>query len=62
MKEYGDVQHEIMHALGFYHEVSRSDRDDHVFINFQNIAESEQDFSFIVLERNTEAKEIGTGG
>uniref|UniRef100_A0AAV2LA88 Metalloendopeptidase n=1 Tax=Knipowitschia caucasica TaxID=637954 RepID=A0AAV2LA88_KNICA len=31
------VQHELFHALGFTHEHSRSDRDDHVTVHVQNI-------------------------
>ncbi|XP_055346097.1 uncharacterized protein LOC129593683 [Paramacrobiotus metropolitanus] len=45
--EIGDVQHEVMHALGFFHEMSRSDRDDYVTINFQNVQEnSKSNFEF----------------
>ncbi|KAK3509554.1 hypothetical protein QTP70_003728 [Hemibagrus guttatus] len=31
------VQHEFLHALGFHHEQTRSDRDDHVRILLQNV-------------------------
>ena len=35
----GLIIHELMHAAGFYHEQCRTDRDDHVVVNWDNIQE-----------------------
>jgi hypothetical protein len=38
VNDKGTVLHELLHVLGFYHEQSREDRDDHVSILWENIS------------------------
>lgn len=49
------VQHELLHALGFDHEQTRSDRDEHVRILLQNVIPG-MEFNF----RKIETENLGT--
>ncbi|XP_075965980.1 hatching enzyme 1.2-like [Anarhichas minor] len=42
---HGTVQHELLHALGFNHEQTRSDRDNHIRVEWANIIDG-MDYNF----------------
>ncbi len=52
----GTVQHEFLHALGFYHEQSRPDRDSFIKINYENI-DPKDNYQFA---KQTESKTLGS--
>ena len=49
---HGVIQHETLHALGFQHEQTRSDRDQHVRINW-DVIESDMAFNFYKQQSDT---------
>ncbi|XP_072255053.1 embryonic protein UVS.2-like [Pyxicephalus adspersus] len=48
----GSIQHELHHALGFYHEVSRPDRDEHILVKTEFIDPSYLN-QFAIFDGNT---------
>lgn len=50
--QLGTATHELMHAIGFWHQQSRSDRDDYVYIDFSNIIPS-QAYNFQKMSLDT---------
>jgi hypothetical protein len=49
VQRHGTIMHEFLHALGFHHEQKRTDRDDFVEINWDNIQEGTEN-NFVKLD------------
>lgn len=55
----GTAAHEIGHAIGLYHEQSRSDRDDNVVVRWENIQEDKESNFYTYDEQGYAGADVG---